>query len=234
MGFGAAFVLIGLAPVLSWISFVWSGTGHASLGQSSFSLAYNLEVRVERMEARTLERLQVPDGAARGVAIGEYLEIVASNPGAYWKIVRSDLINFWANPGVSKLLFNYLSLGGDLRGADRSLMGWRSVMDESGLWAAVRHVWATAPFVATVLLVSVGTWGLVLVLALAGAIRFARGDGVSRPWRIGLVLMVMAFWLVNANISGIARSGHRSPVEFLLATAFAVGVCTLFERSRRS
>lgn len=234
IGVGAGFVLIGLAPVLLWMSFVRAGTGEFSLGQSSFSLPYNLEVRVERMDVRTPESLAVDDTGTHGVTVGEYLEIVASNPGAYWKIVRSDLINFWANPGVSKLFFNYLSLGGDLRGADRSLLGWRSVMDESGLRAAVWHVWTTAPLVATVLLVSVGAWGAFLVFALPGAIHFSRSEDVSVAWRISTLLVVLAFWLVNANISGIARSGHRSPVEFLLATAFAIGVVGFYERFRRS
>jgi len=234
LGSGVGFVLIGLAPVLLWMSFVWSGTGHFSLGRSSFSLPYNLAIRVDRMEARTSESLRSPETGDQGVTVGEYLEVVGSNPGAYWKIVRSDLINFWANPGVSKLVFNYLALGGDLRGEDRSLLGWRSVMDESGLWATVRHVWATAPFVTTVLLVSVTAWVGFLAFALPGAIRFARADIVALPWRLGMILMVGAFWLVNANISGIARSGHRSPVEFLLATTFAIGIVPLLDRAKRS
>ncbi len=196
-----------------WQLFVWHKTGTFAIGESDFSLGYNLALQVERV-AR-IYNLASDGVVANGtIDLTTFARFVAAHFGAFISFRITENINLLANPGINQLLGDFLGIDRfDFVGPDGGPM-WHRLRGELALPALLvlmlqqDTLWLI-PFLGAVLV-----WLLCVVGAAIGLVTSLRERSGAREQAI-VLLVIMVYTLVVVQ-AALLRPAHRNAIDFIL------------------
>lgn len=232
----AAYLLVALAPLAVWVGFIYQATGQLSTGPSGHNLAYNLNLRAERIveSMPAAERPVLPPGR-NTMSLREYLGFAAEHPRAVLAHNVRDLLVLGFKPGIERLVLDYLALFPEERKAVQdSAAGWRAQVDQHGLARGLLEVFRKSPGLVSISAMSAALFAVLMALALLGAAAALRRGAppVIRRQRLLLVAFVL-YVVATAQVVDAAQSRHRAPAEFALCLLALAG-WSLLARSSRS
>ena len=218
-----AFIVMALAPLLAWMSFMLFATGEFSMGRSGHDLGNNLYFRMQRMGAD----LQRPAGQTKATVV-EYLAFVAAHPVAFAKHTARDVGVLAAKSGIERVVIDYLDLYPESkRELQDSDTGWRARVEQRGTAAALLDVFREQPGLIASSALGAALFVVFMALAAYGAWSRIR----SREWLLLGVFVVYIF--VTAQAVDAAHSRHRAPAEFALCILAVAGWLALRRRGAK-
>jgi hypothetical protein len=226
------YVAVGLAPLVAWMSFMLAATGELSMGRSSHDLGTNLYHRMQRM-AVTLpeaERPALRGPGERRARIGEYLAFVAAHPGEAAAHSARDLFALAVKSGVERVTIDYLDLFPQQRDAQRNPdQGWRGQLERRGALAAFDDLLSARASLLVSSALCAALFGAFVVLAVLGAVRWARARQVpAELWRQRMLISAFVLYtFATAQAVDAAQSRHRAPAEFALCLLAVAGWASL-------
>ena len=231
-------VTASLMPVVVWAMVVHSQTGEVSLGESSHDLSSNLYRRAEHI-AETLppgEKDSVMTNLARHqdkrLGVLGYGSLALQYPGAFAQHVVRDALVFAGKSGIERLVVDYLALAGDARASFQgSESGWRRVLEQDGLLAALRQVYRQSPVTVVTSLLGLVLQVALMLLAVYGAWVWLRNMNTNRwtaPKRVmAWAIVLFPVYLFATSLAADAvQSRHRAPSEFVLLILATLGLAT--------
>jgi Predicted spermidine synthase with an N-terminal membrane domain len=198
-------VIIAMAPILIWMSFVWGTTGVFSMSSSGHDMPHNLYNRVwviaNQLPDEEKERVQIEylkDGNQQeGVlSVSQYASFVFNYPVPYFEHLARDGLAFCFKSGIERVFLDYLVLSDIARNKLQSkYTGWRRQVESQGLINTLRHLFRADP--KTVIVSALGSvlFAVLMVFVLLGIISIARG-AMLHLWGASanaLLLMIAAF-----------------------------------------
>ena len=184
-------------------------------GGAGFSLEENLAGRMRRMHEMGGD--PVPARFSQEAAVVTYLAYSVQNPQPFARAMGRDFLMLVVNPGVNHTYGTFVGL------FDRSEDGdyWMHRLDEVDLKTAALEIARAAPSRLFWNIFGLVTWGAFSIVTLMGLIDLFRG-----PQRaLAATLCVMVATLAVAGFAATSvRFTLRSPMEFVLALFFAVGL----------
>jgi len=216
--------LLTIAPLASWNVVAVVHGERAELGGRGASLNSALYRRIVRME-KLGGSPRVAGGEGR-VSIGQYLSYASENPVVFARLHVTDAANLLLNPGVNHTFGRFLHLF-PMR---EDTKYWSELIEREGLVAAAREllrrepmriVWNVVAMLQWMAFAGIGCLGLVVLF------RTARWPEATA------LLLLIVLPCAPAFAMAWTRWSHRSPGEFGLALAFAVGWGALVKRGAR-
>ncbi|MEL6372938.1 MAG: hypothetical protein AAFR04_03125 [Pseudomonadota bacterium] len=226
---------VALAPAGLFALAQQAASSQYGASDSVGGLRSNLFLRAERMAAMAQGASPLPASvvAQRRIAPEAFIGYAADNPGPLARTVVSDAANIIANPGVAMVAGRFLKFF-DLRERSyRDLNKWREARDKGGALAVAKLLWETSPVGFIMNAAGLLAWGVLLLVALFGAWRFARDARHTLPVKLLLLGMPVLLLGLTSVLAGYTRWDHRSPTEFIIAMGFALGAMALAELMRR-
>lgn len=232
----AAYLLVALAPLALWVAFIYSATGQISTGPSSHDLAYNLNLRAQRI-AETLPPGERPaaEPGRRTLTVGEYLQFASAHPRATLAHNARDMLVFGLKSGVERLVLDYLELFPEQRKAlQDSDGGWRAQVDTHGWGPALLSLYRANPGLVTLTAASAALFALLMALAVLGAFCALRQTQPAQLRRLRLLLVAFVLYvLATAQVVDAVQSRHRAPAEFALCLLAVAGWSALMRMKAR-
>ncbi len=228
--FRRTFVVMALAPLLLWMSFMFAVTGEFSMGRSGHDLGNNLYFRMQRM-ASELPKAERPPERGPGetkATLGEYAGFVAAHPVLAAKHSARDLGVLTAKSGIERVVIDYLDFYPESR---RELQdgesGWRAQVEQRGVAAALLEVFRQQPGLIISSAIGAALFLVFMALAAYGAYSRVR----SREWLLLAAFVVYIF--ASAQVVDAAHSRHRAPAEFALCILAVAGWLALRRRGEK-
>lgn len=222
----ATYLLVALAPLGVWMAFIYSATGQVSTGPSSHDLAYNLNLRVQRI-VETMPPGQRPalDPRRRTMSVGEYLRFAWHHPRPTLAHDARDMMVLGLKSGIERVVLDYLELfPGQRKALQDSDAGWRAQVDTRGWGPALLALYRTSPVLVTLTAVSAALFALLVALAVLGAFGALRQTQPTELRRLRWVLVAFVLYVVaTAQVVDAVQSRHRAPAEFALCLLAVAG-----------
>ena len=225
-----AFIVMALAPLLAWMSFMFIATGEFSMGRSGHDLGNNLYFRMQRM-AGELPKAERPPERGPGqtkATLGEYAAFVAAHPALAAKHSARDLGVLTVKSGIERVVLDYLDLypenKRELQDGDS---GWRAQVEQRGAVAALGQVLREQPGLIVSSAIGAALFLALMALAACGAWRHLR----SREWLLLSAFVVYIF--ATAQAVDAAHSRHRAPAEFAICILAVAGWLALRRRGEK-
>ena len=228
--FRRRFIVMALAPLLAWMSFMFVATGEFSMGRSGHDLGNNLYFRMQRM-ASELPQAERPPERGPGetkATLGEYAAFVAAHPVLAAKHSARDLAVLTAKSGIERVVIDYLDFYPESR---RELQngetGWRAQVEQRGAVAALVAVFREQPGLIVSSAIGAALFLVLMALAVYGAYSRIR----SREWLLLSAFVLYVF--ATAQAVDAAHSRHRAPAEFALCILAVAGWLALRRRGEK-
>ena len=209
---------IAVAPLFTW-GCVQQAHGHAwQLGGAGFSLEENLAGRMRRMQA--IGGAAVPAGFQQEAGVGSYLLYALQNPQPFARAVGRDLLMLIVNPGVNHGYGTFLERFDRSEGPEY----WMHRLDEVDLGTVGVEIARAGPSRLAWNAFGLAAWGVFCIIALVGLMDLLRGP--RKALAATLCVLVATLAMAGLAAHGV-RFTLRSPMEFVLACFFAVGLCAV-------
>lgn len=238
---GVVQLVAAAVPVLLWMGFMATQTGHFSMGESTRDLGHNLYQRVLRMSAtlptpaaQAARRDFLGQGDVGSLAVADYLRFALRHPAPFANHGARDVAIFASKSGIERLTIDYLPLSAGSRLAlQDSRGGWRSRLESEGVAATLGFLWRTQ---GAVLLVSMAGSVLMLVFSALSAY------GMLALWRdrlrldtgqrlVAAVLATLPLYvLVMSQLVDALQSRHRAPAEAAMVLLAGYGMAHFARR----
>lgn len=244
----AAFVATAWLPLLLWMSFIATATGHFSMGESQHNLQRNLG-RFVWTVLQADRRAAAREAEAHGgefpshMSLATYLDYLGRYPMLFARGYANNSVVFLVESGMTRFSMDYLQVGLEDRAALRDPQtGWRARMAKEGFSAGLVLEFASRFWLQfTISLVAALLFLVLIALALAGTVR-ALWCAISRCasrdslllWTILALLPPYVF--LSMFIIGYGSSRHRSPAEFAIVLLALLGAAAMGDvlRARRN
>jgi hypothetical protein len=225
-----SFIVLALAPLLAWMSFMYIATGEFSMGRSGHDLGNNLYFRMQRMSSE-LPKAERPPERGPGqtkATIGEYAAFVAAHPVLAAKHSARDVGVLTVKSGIERIVLDYLDLYPESRKELQSSdSGWRAQVEQRGVVAALWEVFRQQPGLIVCSALGAALFVVFMALAACGALSRIR----SREWLLLAAFVVYIF--ATAQAVDAAHSRHRAPAEFALCILAVAGWLALRRRGEK-
>ena len=224
-----AYLALACAPLLLWMSLVFIASGEFSMGRSGHDLGTNLYLRLQRIGAELPPSERPPQRPAgqRRASLGEYVAFSAAHPVLTAKFAVRDMAVMGFKSGIERVVLDYLDLYPDER---RELQqadgGWRSRVVDRGGAAAFMDLARSQPVLVATSTVGALAFTLLMLLAVYGAARWARGAE-----RLALAAFVV-YIFVTVQAVDAAQSRLRAGGEFAICLLALAGWAALRRKPR--
>jgi len=243
---GAAVLLVvGYSLVGAWGAAAYLAKPVYGEGESVGGMEANLFLRAQRMAGMITcplpteveQRVEAtPADGIQTLPAGEFIKFAQAHPRTFVKTVVYDVFNITANPGMAMVygrFFGVFDLGED---SYEDYSKWREVRDRSGIPGLVMELWRTSPLGLIVNVLGALAWAGFVAIALWGTWKLVRNR--AQPLALKLMAVGLPAYLIafSSVAAGYTRWDHRSPMEFLIALLFAVGIVAIMDavRARRA
>lgn len=221
-------LVICFAIPVAWAVFVSLQPPDLVVAPTELSPLRNLSGIVERMSIRggfPFDRAAYP---GEQIPILDFLGYVFRYPIAFLEAKVTDVVEIVLNPGITGFgkylridLFNFRT--------DTGRLFWSQVKWNSGVIGVIQELWHQklaflVPFVGACVV-----WAIILAIALIGAWRMVSDRQIGSATKAILVSLVV-YDLSIVQVGEMTRVTHRSPVEFIIAIWFAIGLRWLMQR----
>ena len=234
-----------VAPLILWMCFIFSQTGHFSMGESNHDAKHNLFNRVDRInrslpasEQQSVYNDYLSKDPLQGniLSLSEYLRFGSEYPVHFAKYLSKDLISFSFKSGINRLTLDYFSYKNKSREAIQNpKSGYRHIWDTQGFIAALKFVLARAPLITIITLTGSVIYALFFMFALKGAVHIWIRKKLLRTEQNVLLILIGLFPIYVFTVSQIVdamQSRHRSPAEFAICIFAAFGIFSLSRLKR--
>ena len=208
-------------PVV-WSIFVALQPDNLVFTPTELSPLRNLSGIVERMAIRggfAFDRAAYP---GEQIPIWDFLGYVVRHPFAFLEAKGTDVVEVVFNPGITGL-GKYLGLDLFTFRTDTGRLFWSQVKWNAGVFGVVRELLRQDPAFLVPFLAACAAWFVVLAIAVFGGwllIRDRRIGGATKA----ILVSVVVYNLAIVQVGEMTRVTHRSPVEFVIALWFAIGL----------
>ncbi len=140
----------------------------------------------------------------------------------------TDVVEVVLNPGITGL-GKYLKIDLFTFRTDSGRLFWSQVKWNAGVVGVVRELARQNLAFLVPFLAACAVWLVILATALFGAwimIRDRRITGATKA----ILLSIVLYNLAIVQVGEMTRVTHRSPVEFVIALCFAIGLRRLLQR----
>jgi hypothetical protein len=224
-----AYLAFAFAPLLLWMCAVFIASGEFSMGRSWHDAGSNLYFRLQRMGAdlpQSERPQQRPAGEAKAT-LGEYVVFMLAHPLLTAKYAARDMAVMGFKSGVERVTLDYLNLYPEERSELQAVDGgWRSRVDHGGA-AALLELARSQPALVGVAAAGALCFSILMLLAVNGALRWARG-----PERLAIAGFVV-YIFVTVQVVDAAQSRLRAPAEFAICLLAFAGWAALRNRRER-
>jgi len=215
-----AYLALACAPLLLWMSVVLIASGEFSMGRSGHDLGSNLYLRLQRMAAElpASERPPARPAGERRATLGEYVAFSTSHPVLTAKYAVRDMAVMGFKSGIERVVLDYLDLYPEERSELQNAEGgWRSRVVDRGSVAAFMDLARSQPVLVATATLGALAFTLLMLLAVYGAARLARGTE-----RLALAAFVV-YIFVTVQAVDAAQSRLRAAGEFAICLLALAG-----------
>ncbi|MFO1154363.1 MAG: glycosyltransferase family 39 protein [Rhodospirillales bacterium] len=222
-------LVICFAIPVAWSIFVSLQPPDLVITPTELSPLRNLSGIVERMAIRggfPFDRAAYP---GEQIPIWDFLGYVVRYPIAFLEAKVTDVVEVVLNPGITGF-GKYLGLDLFTFRTESGRLFWSQVKWNAGVVGVVRELWRQDLAFLLPFLAACAVWALILAFALWGVWCMLRDRRIGAAAK-AILISVVVYNLAIVQVGEMTRVTHRSPVEFIIAIWFAMGLSRLLRRT---
>jgi hypothetical protein len=211
---------------LAWGLFVFSQTGEYTFrGRENYDLNEISYLTAEGMNVIADVPFDASEYPDKSMPVPDFLRFALGHPVGLIHLELSNSFNLILNSGAYSVASHHLGFFPN----DLGTMYWKGVRVREGVIGLVMRVLQLRPGLVAIVIGGTVAWGVILIVTVIGGIAFSR-DGRSTPLSKAVLFSYLFYALLIALVLTGARWGQRTPLEFLIAILFAVGMEQLTRR----